>query len=127
MTFPPGYGQWTLVVSNSLVFILFALSFTQPSTGRDWRALGGFAAFVVALFTEMYGAPFTIYLLWGWLAHRVPGLDPLSHETGHFWPALLGWRGNPHANPIYVLGAVLIGGGFRSEEHTSELQSLRHI
>src|SRR5262245_55007593 len=112
VTSPPVYGVWSLVVINSLVFIVFALSFTQPSTGRDWRALGGFAAFVVAFFTEMYGVPFSIYLLWGWLARRVPGLDPLSHDAGHFWPALLRWPGNPHVNPIYVFGAVLIGTGF---------------
>jgi protein-S-isoprenylcysteine O-methyltransferase Ste14 len=106
------YGVWTLVVINSLVFILFAFSFTRPRTARDWRSLGGFAAFVLALFTEMYGMPLTIYLLWGWLARRAPGLDLLSHDAGHLWPALLGWHGNPHWSPIHLVGDGLIGGGF---------------
>lgn len=53
MSDSPAYGLWALVVINSLVFI-FAFSFTLPRTGRDWRAFGGFAAFVIALFTEMY-------------------------------------------------------------------------
>jgi protein-S-isoprenylcysteine O-methyltransferase Ste14 len=108
MTPPAAYGLWTLVVINSLVFIIFAFSFTRPRTGRDWRAFGAFAGFVVALFTEMYGVPLTIYLLWGWLSQRVSGLDLLSHDVGHLWPALLGWKGDPHLNPLHLLS----GGGF---------------
>ena len=49
----PAYGLWSLVILNSLVFIIFAFSFTKPQTSRDWRSLGAFSAFVVALFTEM--------------------------------------------------------------------------
>ena len=44
------YGLWSLVVINSLVFIMFAFSFTKPQTSRDWRSLGVFSAFIVALF-----------------------------------------------------------------------------
>ncbi len=29
-TAPPAYGLWTLVVINSLVFIIFAFSFAKP-------------------------------------------------------------------------------------------------
>lgn len=112
MTTSPAYGLWALVVLNSAVFIVFAFSFTRPRTGRDWRSLGGFVAFVVALFTEMYGVPLTIYLLWGWLARRFPDLDPLSHDAGHLWQRLLGWQGDPHFSPLHLLSGLLIGGGF---------------
>jgi protein-S-isoprenylcysteine O-methyltransferase Ste14 len=108
----PAYGLWVLVIINSAVFILFALSFTHPRTRRDWRAFGGFAAFVVALFTEMYGFPITIYLLSGWLTRRFPGLDLLSHNTGHLPETLLGWKGDPHLSPLHLLSGLLIGGGF---------------
>jgi protein-S-isoprenylcysteine O-methyltransferase Ste14 len=108
----PAYGLWSLVVINSAVFIIFALSFTRPRTARDWRSFGAFGAFLVALFTEMYGFPLTIYLLSGWLSSRYPGLDLFSHEAGHLWETLLGWRGDPHFNPVHLLSNVLIGGGF---------------
>jgi hypothetical protein len=51
----PAYGLWSLVVLNAAVFIIFAFSFTRPRSPRDWRSFGAFAAFLVALFTEMYG------------------------------------------------------------------------
>src|ERR671922_2227829 len=108
----PAYGLWSLVIVNSVIFIMFALSFAKPQTSRDWRSFGAFSGFLVALFTEMYGFPLTIYLLSGWLASRYPGLDLFSHEAGHLWETLLGWRGDPHLNPFHLLSNVLIGGGF---------------
>jgi protein-S-isoprenylcysteine O-methyltransferase Ste14 len=108
----PAYGLWFLVVLNSAVFIIFAFSFTRPRSARDWRSFGAFAAFLVALFTEMYGFPLTIYLVAGWLGKRYPGLDLLSHDAGHLWNTVLGWQGDPHVNPLHILSSVLIGGGF---------------
>lgn len=106
------YGLWSLVIINSLVFILFAYSFTKPRSSRDWRSFGGFSAFIVALFTEMYGVPLTIYLLSGWLQRRYPGLDPLSHDAGHLWWTLTGQHGNPHFGLLHILSNLLIFGGF---------------
>src|SRR5215204_5340780 len=106
------YGLWLLVIINSAVFIIFAFSFTRPRTKRDWRSFGAFSAFLVALFTEMYGFPLTIYLLSRWLSNRYPGIDPFSHNNGHLWEVLFGWQGNPHLNPLHILSLVVIGGGF---------------
>ncbi len=108
----PAYGLWLLVVLNSAIFILFAFSFFKPRTARDWRSFGAFSAFLVALFTEMYGYPLTIYLLSGWLQSRYPGVDWLSHDAGHLPEMLFGWKANPHFGPFHILSFVFIGGGF---------------
>jgi protein-S-isoprenylcysteine O-methyltransferase Ste14 len=108
----PAYGLWLLAIVNSAVFIIFAFSFTRPRTKRDWRSFGAFSAFLVALFTEMYGFPLTIYLFTGWLSSRYPDINLLSHNNGHLWEVLLGWEGNPHLNPLHILSNVVIAGGF---------------
>lgn len=106
------YGLWSLVIINSLFFIFFAASFFKPQSKRDWRTLGLFSAFVVALFTEMYGFPLTIYLLSGWLTEKFPGINWLSHDAGHLPEMLLGWKVNPHFGPFHIVSNVFILGGF---------------
>jgi protein-S-isoprenylcysteine O-methyltransferase Ste14 len=108
---PAAYGLWPLAIINAAIFVMFAFSFTHPRTARDWRSLGAFSAFIVALFTEMYGFPLTIYLLAGWLQIRFPGVDLLSHNNGHLWETLFGWSGDPHLNPIHLVSDGLIVGG----------------
>ncbi len=94
------------------MFIIFAFSFTKPRTKRDWRSFSAFSAFIVALFVEMYGFPLTIYLLSGWLVRRFPGLDPFSHDAGRLWHTLLGWKTNPHFDPLHILSNLFIFAGF---------------
>ena len=106
------YGLWSLVLINSVLFIAFAFSFARPRTTRDWRSFGAYSAFIVALFTEMYGFPLTIYLLSGWLSSRFPGIDWLSHDAGHLLEMALGWESNPHFGPFHILSSVFIFGGF---------------
>ncbi|MBX9820254.1 MAG: isoprenylcysteine carboxylmethyltransferase family protein [Afipia birgiae] len=108
----PAYGLWSLVIVNSVIFIFFAYSFFKPQTGRDWRSFGAFSSFIVALFTEMYGFPLTIYFLSGWLQSRYPNIDWFSHDAGHLLEELFGWKGNPHFGPFHILSFVFIGGGF---------------
>lgn len=111
-TEPQAYGLWLLVAVNSAVFVLFAMSFFKPQTPRDWRSLGAFSAFVVALFTEMYGFPLTLYLLSGWLQSAYPDVNWFAHDSGHLLEMLFGWKSNPHFGPFHLLSFVLIGGGF---------------
>ena len=108
----PAYGLWMVAALNAAIFIFFAFSFFRPRTGRDWRSFGAFSSFLVALFAEMYGFPLTIYVLSGWLGRRFPGVNLLSHDFGHVWYTLLGFKGDPHLNPIHILSNLLILGGF---------------
>ena len=52
--------------------------------------MGATLAFFVALFTEMYGFPLTIYILTGVLGSKYPALNPFSHASGHLWLTFLG-------------------------------------
>lgn len=106
------YGLWSLVFLNSAVFIIFAHSFFKPQTSRDWRTFGAFSAFIVALFVEMYGFPLTIYVMAGWLQTHYPGIDLMSHDSGHLWHTLLGEKGNPHFDLMHIASNVLIIAGF---------------
>jgi protein-S-isoprenylcysteine O-methyltransferase Ste14 len=108
----PSYGLWLFVLLNSAIFIGFAFSFFRPTTRRDWRSFGAFSAFLVALFTEMYGFPLTIYLMSGWLQTRFPGVDWFAHDSGHLLEMVFGWRANPHFGPFHLVSMVIIGAGF---------------
>ena len=105
------YGLWPLVLLNTGVLIIFAASFFHPRSGRDWRAMGAFSAFLVTLFTDMYGVPLTVYLLSGWLGDRIPALEA-THAGGHLWNDLIGWTGDPHLSPFHLASYLAIGGGF---------------
>lgn len=108
----PAYGLWLLVIFNSVIFLMFAFSFFKPQTGRDWRTFGAFSAFIIALFVEMYGFPLSIYLMSGWLQTKYPGLDLLSHNSGHLWSTLLGENGDPHFSPLHIASYAFLGSGF---------------
>ncbi len=107
----PDYGYWQLVILNSVIFLIFVFSFFKPQSRRDWRTFGTFAAFIIALFTEMYGFPLTIYLLSGWLVTRFPEIDWFSHNSSHLLQTLLGWQGDAHLGPLHAISNILVLGG----------------
>ncbi len=106
-----GGGLWILVAINSVIFIAFAASFFHPRTRRDWRVMGAYSAFIVALFTEMYGFPLTIYVLSGWFGSTFPALAP-THAGGHLFNDLIGWQGDPHLSPFHLASYAVMGAGF---------------
>jgi hypothetical protein len=57
------YGPWPLVSLNTAPFAVSGFSLFQPRSQRDWRVMGGYSAFLLALFTETYGIPLTGFLL----------------------------------------------------------------
>ncbi len=113
-----GYGFWSLVLVNVGIFVILTLSYLTPVKRREWRSFGVFAAFIVALFTEMYGFPLTIYVLTAVLGSRYPALNPFSHASGHLWITLLGggvWMSvviHAISNGLMLAGLLLMGAGW---------------
>lgn len=77
------YGMWPVVVFNIAIFTFFAIGFLRPKRRFEWRSMGVFVGFLVALFAEMYGFPLTIFLLISLIGKSYPVLDPFSHPSGH--------------------------------------------
>ncbi|KUO65890.1 MAG: isoprenylcysteine carboxyl methyltransferase [Gracilibacter sp. BRH_c7a] len=104
------YGLWGTVLFNILIFVIFTYAVFKPTTKRDWRTLGAFTAFLVALFSEMFGFPLTVYFLTSVLGNKYPVLDPFTHLNGHLWVALAG--GSPLLYSIlHPLSSIMIFGG----------------
>lgn len=77
------YGMWPVVFFNVAIFVFFAVGFLRPKRKFEWRSMGAFFGFLVALFAEMYGFPLTIFLLVSLIGKSYPVLDPFSHTSGH--------------------------------------------
>jgi len=113
------YGLWGSVLFNIVMFVAFAYLAFKPQTKKDWRTLGAFTSFLVALFAEMFGFPLTIYILISILGNRYPVLDPFTHLNGHLWVAFAGGSHtvysilHPLSNLFIFIGLVIIAIGWR--------------
>ncbi|UMZ74061.1 methyltransferase family protein [Natranaerofaba carboxydovora] len=114
-----GYGLWPIVIGHIAIVLFVLFIIFKPKTKADWKGLGSLSAFFVALFTEMYGFPFSIYLLTSWLGSRYPVMDPLSHEHGHLLYVFLedvpgiSYLVHPGSNILLLIGVIIIAKGWK--------------
>lgn len=83
------FGNWLFVFASILLFTIFTLAFIKPIRKEDWKTFGLYEAFIVSLFTEMFGIPLTIYVLSSFLGMPLSA-DP---SQGHLLAALLALAG----------------------------------
>ncbi len=108
-----GYGYWNLVALNVIIFGLF-IAFIPFKKKIQRLPTSVYLAFLVALFTEMYGFPLTIYMLSWLLGYQ----NPLTHTSGHILAPLIGedlffTMVHPISNVMIVTGALLVIFGWR--------------
>ncbi len=113
------YGIWSMVIFNVILFGVFVLGFLRPQKNYEWRTLGVFLAFIVALFTEMYGFPLTIYFLISLFGDKLGVTDPFQHVNGHLLGTLFGaseWVKLVICQLggfVMLIGLILMGKGWR--------------
>lgn len=116
------YGLWGAVAFNIIFTLMFVLSFLMPRKKREWRSMGLLTAFIVALFTEMFGFPLTVYALASFLGDRYPAVNPFSHNSGHLWGVFFGNWSNAFCSlgNVFMLGGIVVMGIGWSKIHRAK-------
>lgn len=117
------YGAWGIVITMILISLFFVFRFLPIRTRMEKRSGAALIAFLVALFTEMYGFPLTIYLL----THFVGIPIPLDHISGHLLGDFITWLGLGNgwfivmlvSNVLLILGIWIVSAGWE-QVHKSD-------
>ncbi|MEE8138928.1 MAG: isoprenylcysteine carboxylmethyltransferase family protein [Thermoanaerobaculia bacterium] len=106
-------GRGGLIAVNIAIVVAFLalLPYRRPTKGV-WRSKGAFAAFVVALMTEMFGWPLVLFLLSPLV--DVPRIAPGYFDAVGHWPAQLGTL-------LSLCGLALVAAGWQQIHRSTGL------
>lgn len=114
------YMNWATIwaiLANAGIFILF-LIFLPYRTKVEWRSKGTFAAFILALFAEMFGIPLLLYIL-----------SPVMHVSYYAkrnggWlnnPMIFGWSGAVIGSWLTFIGMLIVIVGWHQIHRANNL------
>lgn len=111
--FQKWYGNWRSVIIVTAIFLLFIFFLTRPRRPGEWQGAGLTSAFLISLFTEMFGIPLTIYLIAPMLGVDV---SRFGMYESHLWAYLISRSGDVSMRAalrfILILSAGLLLLGF---------------
>ncbi len=111
------FGQTGLIILNILIVLAFlALLPFRRRTKSIWKSHGTFAAFTIALMTEMFGWPLVVFLLSP--LFDIPFLAPKFFQSVGHWPSTVG-------TVISLIGVALVALGWTQIHRATGLVTTR--